>query len=80
MNKEEIFELIKEFFVDEFEIPEDKINPKSNLFEDLDLDSIDALDMVGMLESKLDIEVEETEIADIRTIEDVINFILKKTN
>jgi len=76
MNAKEVFELIKEFFIEEFEIEEDKITEEANLFEDLEMDSLDALDMVSMLESKIDIEVDEEELKSIRTVKDVVDYIM----
>jgi len=78
MSREEVFNLIREFFVEEFEIPAEKVRPEANLFEDLGLDSIDALDLVGMLEARLDIEVLEEELKKIRTIGDVVDYISVK--
>lgn len=78
MEASEIFDKIKEFFIEEFEIEEELITMDAGLFTDLGLDSIDALDMVGMLESNYDIEVKENEIKNIRTIRDVVEFISGK--
>lgn len=64
--------------MEEFEIEEELITMDAGLFTDLGLDSIDALDMVGMLESNYDIEVKENEIKNIRTIRDVVQFISGK--
>ncbi len=78
MKTSEIFDKIKDFFMEEFEIEEELITMDAGLFTDLGLDSIDALDMVGMLESNYDIEVKENEIKNIRTIRDVVQFISGK--
>ncbi len=78
MSRDEIFTMIKEYFVKEFEVPEEKITEKAILFDDLELDSIDALDMVAMLESELKIEVDEEEVGVIRTVEDIIDFLEEK--
>ena len=78
MTKEEILKLIQSYFHKQFEIPLEKIVPEARLFEDLNLDSIDALDMVGMLESELDIDVDEKDLTTIQTVRDVIEFIRKK--
>lgn len=53
---------------------------KSHFFRDFDLDSIDALDMVGMLEIELDITIEEEEIKKIRTVGDVVDFITQNAH
>jgi len=64
----------RSFFTEEFEIPAEKIAPEANLFADLDLDSIDALDRVGMLEA----EMREEDLKTIRTVRDVVDYICRK--
>jgi acyl carrier protein len=78
MSREEIYNLIRVFFTEEFEISAEKLVPEANLFTDLALDSIDALDMVGMLEARLDIEVREEDLKTIRTVRDVVDYICRK--
>lgn len=78
MEKKEIFDIIKEYFTNQFEVPEDKIIMEALLKDDLGLDSIDALDMIGMLEARLDMEIEGEELKHIRTVRDVVEFIYKK--
>jgi len=78
MEKKEIFDIIKEYFTNQFEVPEDKILMEALLKDDLGLDSIDALDMIGMLEARLDMEIEGEELKHIRTVRDVVEFIYKK--
>ena len=40
-SREEIYNKLAEILVDEFEISQDLVKPEANLFEDLELDSID---------------------------------------
>jgi acyl carrier protein len=80
MEREEIFNLVKQYLIEEFEIKEDKIRPEANLFADLGLDSIDALDMAGMLEERLNIEIVEEELKSIRTVDDIVDYIKGKTS
>ena len=46
MSKDEIFTKLKDILVSEFEIEEDSITPDATLFDDLDLDSIDSIDLI----------------------------------
>ncbi len=80
MDSTEIYNLISTFFVEQFEIPKEKIKPNANLFKDLGMDSIDALDMVGMLESQIDLDVNVDELTHIRTVQDVVDFVSSKIN
>ncbi len=80
METLDIMGRIKEFFIKEFEIPEEQIVPEAHLFKDLGLDSIDALDMISMLETEADIEVNEEELKSIRTVQDIVDYVMKKIN
>jgi len=80
MDRKEIYDLIKTYFIEQFEIPQEKIKPEARLFKDLGLDSIDALDMIGMLESKIDFEVNEKELKKIKTVQDVVEYVAKIVN
>lgn len=75
MEQQEIFELVKRCLVEEFEIPAEKIRPESNLFETLGLDSIDALDMIALLESRMKIEINEQELKKMRTVQHIVDYL-----
>ena len=77
MNTDEIYGIVKKYLIKDFEVPEEKISIDANLFENLELDSIDALDMIATLESELDISIDEEELKKIRTVRDIVNYIAK---
>lgn len=77
MNTDEIYGVVKKYLIKDFEVPEEKISIDANLFENLELDSIDALDMIATLESELDISIDEEELKKIRTVRDIVNYIVK---
>ena len=79
MNGNEVFELLKSYLIEELEVEASEIVPEANLYEDLGLDSIDALDMVAMLEAKSGLTIEENELKEIRTIQNIIDYISNKT-
>jgi len=74
-----IFFFIKKYFSDELEIPEIRIQPETNIYQDLELDSIDAFNMAGMLEKELDIEIDDEDLKKIITIQDIVDYIADKT-
>lgn len=76
MDRSEAQEIITTYMVEQFDVPREKVVMEANLFEDLELDSIDALDMVGLLEARLGVQVDEDEIKKIRTIADVVGYIV----
>ena len=75
ITRDDIFDKIKEVLVDEFEVEADDINPEANLFTDLELDSLDAIDLMVTLDKELDIEIKTETMQDMRTIKDVCDFV-----
>jgi len=73
---EEVYSKIKSVLVDEFEVEEDDISMEANMFTDLELDSLDAIDLMVTLDKELGIEIKTEEMQDLRTIADVCNFVL----
>ncbi len=72
-SKEQIFEEVKKILVEEMEIDEGSITLESNLFEDLDLDSIDAVDIAVRMQKFTDKKLPPEEFKKIRTIKDVVD-------
>ena len=73
MMKSEIFERIREILVDTFELDSDDITMESHLFSDLDLDSIDAVDLVVKLQEYTDRKIDPTVFKSVRTVSDVVD-------
>jgi acyl carrier protein len=79
MTNEEIIQIINDSLIKEFELDNKKMDPGANLFEDLELDSLDRVDMVIVLENAFKFKIrEEKEIRDIRTLGDIHNFVINK--
>lgn len=75
-TQEEVYEKVKSVLMDEFEVQEDAITMEANLFTDLELDSLDAIDLMVTLDKELGIEIKTEEMQDLRTIKDVCDFVL----
>ena len=75
MNKEEIFDRLKDIFVEMFELEESDITLSANLYEDLDIDSIDAVDLVIRLKEWTGEKVAPEEFKEVRTVGDVVDSI-----
>ncbi|WP_287046308.1 acyl carrier protein [Treponema sp.] len=75
MSKDEIFTKLKDILVSEFEIEEDSITPDATLFDDLDLDSIDSIDLIQKMKefmpagTKFDPAIFKT----VKTVQDVVD-------
>lgn len=80
ISKEDIFNELKTILVDDLEIPEAEIKESSNLFSDLDLDSIDAVDIAVRMQRYTDKKLPPEEFKKIQTIDDVVNAVWNLMN
>lgn len=80
ITKEDIFNELKNILIEDLEIPESNINGESNLFTDLDLDSIDAVDIAVRMQRYTDKKLPPEEFKKIQTINDVVNAVWNLMN
>lgn len=72
MNHEEIFQKLREVLADSFRLDPQTITKESHLFKDLDLDSIDAVELAIQLQEITGKRVKPQEFKDVRTVGDVV--------
>ena len=80
MNAQEIETTIKKILVEDFEADPNKLELSTNLFTDLDLDSIDAVDLVVRLQQQSGKKVNPADFREIRTLGDVVVAVEKILN
>ena len=80
VTKDEIFRRVQTVLIDTFEMEEQLITPESHVFNDLDLDSFDAVDLAVVLEVKTGIKLREDDMRSIKTISDIIDIVYEKMN
>ena len=73
MNKEELFVWVVDLLAEMFELDKASLTLQSNLYADLDIDSIDAVDLAVRLRQMTGLRLQPEVFKQIRTIEDVIN-------
>lgn len=78
MNKEVIVEKINYFLVDEFEVESEDIEPKANLKETLELDSLDFVDLVVAVESNFSVKLTGEDFVNVTTLQDFYDLIETK--
>lgn len=76
MDRNEVFTRVKEILVETFELDPDSITLESKLMDDLDLDSIDAVDLVVKLQQYTSTKIDPSVFKQVRTIGDVVDAIL----
>lgn len=73
MNKEAIFDHLKVYLSELFVVPAEKVTPDARLVEDLDLDSIDAIDLIVKLQEMTGKKIKPQEFRSVRTVQDVVD-------
>ena len=73
MTPESIFEYIRDVLIEEFELESDRITLDAKLRDDLDIDSIDAVDLMIKLKPLVGHRLKPDAFRSVRTIGDVVN-------
>ncbi|WP_426399088.1 acyl carrier protein [Ralstonia sp. R-29] len=72
MTDTEILERIRAIFKENFDIAPERVTREAHLFEELDLDSIDAVDLAIKLQEMTGRRIKPEEFKTVRTVGDVI--------
>ncbi|MBB1117322.1 acyl carrier protein [Stenotrophomonas sp. W1S232] len=75
MTKNELFQHIVRILQDSFEIEAGRIAPEARLYEDLDIDSIDAVDLIVQLKPLLGSSLKPEAFKTVRTVQDVVDVV-----
>ena len=78
IDKEEIYALLESALVELFEIPEEKIHRHADVYEDLDIDSIDAIDLIDFLYKRTGHKLRSEDFRSIRKIGDIVDAVYAK--
>lgn len=70
-----VFEKVKQIITEQLGIDEKEVTLESAFIEDLGADSLDIVELIMAMESEFDMEIEDDEVEDISTVEDVVNYI-----
>lgn len=78
MSNDEIFKILKGALIELFEIDESKITLESQIYDDLDIDSIDAIDLVDFIKKKTGYRMEASDFREVRTLENIVEVVAKQ--
>lgn len=73
VDSEELYLKIKEILVDQFEVDESIVSLDANLYEELQIDSIDAVDLLVQIKELTGVKIAPEAFREVRTIRDVLN-------
>jgi acyl carrier protein len=72
-SRDEIYEKLTAYLEEMFEVPPEKVSLEARLKEELDLDSIDAVDLVVRLQELTSRKLSPEEFKSVRTVGDVVD-------
>lgn len=72
-EQDKIYQEVSTLLTKLFEITPEDITPEARLYEDLELDSIDAVDMIVHLQKKTGKKIKPEEFKAVRTVQDVVD-------
>jgi acyl carrier protein len=74
-SKDEIFKWVTDLMKREFHFRDEELRPSAHLVDDLDLDSIDAVDLAVRVEERTGLALTEADLKSIQTIQDIVDLI-----
>lgn len=72
-----MFEKLVEIICNYVEVEPENIHPESRFMEDLGFTSFDFMSMLGELEDEFEVEIDQQEAADIRTVKEAVDYLEK---
>jgi acyl carrier protein len=78
MEVNEVYEKVKNLFVEELGIEEEKISMEAKLEEDLEIDSLGIVEVVMAFEDEFNIEIDDEELSNIGTVTEAVNLLHSK--
>lgn len=80
MEQQSIYQDVSELLIKLFELSPEQITPEARLYQDLELDSIDAVDMVVHLQKKTGKKIKPEMFKSVKTVQDVVNTVEQLSN
>jgi acyl carrier protein len=77
-TKAEVYEALKAVLMEDFGFRAEQIQPTAHLVNDLDLDSIDWINMAVALETRTGRKLAEEDLGAIRTVQDVVDVVHRR--
>lgn len=78
LSKAEILDRLRAMLVDEFDLRGEQVVSSAHLVDDLDLDSIDAINMAVRLEQETGLAMQEEELRSLRTVQEIVDVVHRK--
>ena len=70
-----MFEKVRDIFVETLSCDADQVTLEANLAEDLDADSLDAVELNMAIEEALEISIPDDELTKMKTVGDIVEYL-----
>jgi acyl carrier protein len=79
-TRDEIFQTLRDALVELFELEPERITLEANLYQDLEIDSIDAVDLIDHIKRQTGKKIAADEFKSVRTVGDVVEAVYRLVN
>lgn len=79
-TREDIFNILRDALVELFELDPASINLESHLYDDLEIDSIDAIDLLDHIKRQTGKKIAAEDFKTVRTVNDVVEAVYRLVN
>ena len=79
-TREEIFDTLRDALVELFELSPERVSLDANLYEDLEIDSIDAVDLIDHIKRQTGKKIAAEAFKSVRTVGDVVEAVYQMVN
>ncbi|QGT80007.1 acyl carrier protein [Pseudomonas coronafaciens] len=79
-TREDIFEVLRTAMVELFELEAERVTLDANLYQDLEIDSIDAVDLIDHIKRKTGKKIAAEEFKSVKTVNDVVEAVYRLVN
>lgn len=69
------FEKVKEIIVDSLSCDESQVTMEANLKDDLEADSLDAVELIMQIEEEFEVEIPDEVASNMKTVKDIVDYI-----
>lgn len=78
VTAEEIFQKFRQILAKKLKMKENEINKDSRLMDDIGVDSVDFWEIIAKVEQEFGIDVEDSDVKGVNTVQDVVNILKEK--
>lgn len=78
MERDEVVKIMNEFLVEEIEVDEEVIAPDARIKDDLEIDSLDFVDIVVIVEKAFGFKIKQEEMSEVVVLNDFYDYIYSK--